>query len=184
MNLANKLTLSRAILGIIIAILIYFQNFYAYLAATILFVFSVWTDHYDGILARKIKKVTTFGKFIDPISDKILIIATLSALAEIGLIPVWVVFVVFIREIMMMGLRSLAAAEGKILGANNFGKSKGVVQYSAISAALALLTLNEYGISVPKVEQIVYGLVLVTTAVIVLTALIVFHKNRKFFGNS
>ena len=112
MNNANKLTLLRGVLGIIVAVLIYFQDFYLYLAAVALFAFSVWSDYYDGILARKKDQVTTFGKFIDPVSDKVLVIAPLVAFADIGLIPVWMVFLIFIREVLMMAMRSMAAAKG------------------------------------------------------------------------
>ena len=132
MNPANKLTLLRGLLGIVVAVFIYFQDLFGYTMALFLFIFAVWTDYYDGKLARKIGKETTFGKFMDPIADKILVISPLAALADIGLIPLWLVLIIFIREILMMGMRSLAAVHGVIFGANKYGKSKGLVQYAGI----------------------------------------------------
>jgi len=184
MNRANKLTMFRGVLGIIIAIFIYYQEAYAYFVAFVFFTFAVWTDYYDGILARKIGKETTFGKFMDPISDKILVIAPLVAFVDIGLIPAWMVFIIFMREIMMMAMRSLAAAKGKILGANKFGKSKGVVQYGLLIIILGLMTLNALGIIVPFLSQIIYWLILVTVVMTVVTGVMVFFKNKDLFGDA
>lgn len=179
MNIANKITASRALLGILIMILMYLNNFYAYFLAIILFVVAVLTDYYDGIIASKLNQITTFGKFMDPIADKILIIAPLAALADLKLIPVWMVFLIFIREIMMMALRSLAAAKGKILGANKFGKVKGAIQYGAILFSLMVLASEKYGFIIPFSKQLIFCAIFVALVITILTALIVFFKNRE-----
>ena len=183
MNPANKLTLLRALLGMIITVFVYFQDLFGYTMALGFFAFAVWSDYYDGILARKIGKETTFGKFMDPISDKILVLAPLVALVDIGLIPLWIVLIVFIREILMMGMRSLAAAQGIILGANWFGKTKGIVQYTVIIVSLILLSINEVYI-VPLMVEIIYGMALVLVTMTFFTAVMVFVRNKKVFEES
>jgi CDP-diacylglycerol---glycerol-3-phosphate 3-phosphatidyltransferase len=183
MNPANKLTLLRGLLGLIIPVFIYFQDFFGYTMALFLFVFAVWTDYYDGILARRLGKETTFGKFMDPIADKILIIGPLVALADMGFIPLWLIFIVFIREILMMGLRSLAAAQGIIFGANKYGKSKGVIQYGILTLILLVFYLNEI-YEITFMVGFIFELVLIMVMVTVITGIIVFVENIKLFGDS
>ncbi|MBL7051402.1 CDP-diacylglycerol--glycerol-3-phosphate 3-phosphatidyltransferase [Candidatus Woesearchaeota archaeon] len=183
MNPANKLTLLRGVLGIIITIFICFQDVFGYGMAVFLFAFAVWTDYYDGILARGINQETTFGKFMDPISDKVLVLAPLIALGDLGLIPLWMVLIVFIREILMMGMRSLAAAQGIILGANWFGKTKGMVQYGMIFISFVLLFVNEF-VLVPLMVEVIYGMALVMVVMTFVTAVLVFINNKDIFKDS
>lgn len=90
------------------------------------------TDGVDGYLARSRNEVTTFGKFLDPLADKILVAAALIALVELGKLPSWIVLVILSREFIISGLRMIASVEGVVIAASWYGKAKTVVQIVAI----------------------------------------------------
>jgi CDP-diacylglycerol--glycerol-3-phosphate 3-phosphatidyltransferase len=90
------------------------------------------TDGVDGYLARSRNEVTTFGKFLDPLADKLLVTAALLALVELAVLPAWVAFVIVSREFIVSGLRMVASAEGMVIAASWYGKVKTVVQIIAI----------------------------------------------------
>ena len=100
--------------------------------AVFLFVLLACTDSVDGYLARSRNEVTTFGKFVDPLADKILVAAALLALTELSVLPSWVALVILTREFIVSGLRMLAAAEGVVVAASWYGKAKTVTQIIAI----------------------------------------------------
>ena len=107
------------------------------LAAAVFIVASI-TDAFDGYIARRYKLVTTLGKFIDPLADKVLVIAAMLALIELGRLPAWIVMVIITREFIVTGLRLVAAAEGVVIAASKGGKLKTVCQI----IALIMLILN------------------------------------------
>ena len=107
------------------------------LAAWVFIVASI-TDAFDGYIARRYKLVTTLGKFIDPLADKVLVIAAMLALIELGRLPAWIVMVIITREFIVTGLRLVAAAEGVVIAASKGGKLKTVCQI----IALIMLILN------------------------------------------
>lgn len=107
------------------------------LAATV-FIIASLTDAFDGYIARKYKLVTTLGKFIDPLADKVLVIAAMLALIELDRLPAWIVMVIITREFIVTGLRLVAAAEGVVIAASKGGKLKTCCQI----AALIMLILN------------------------------------------
>ena len=120
------------------------------LAATVFIIASI-TDAFDGYIARKYKLVTTLGKFIDPLADKVLVIAAMLALIELGRVPAWIVMVIITREFIVTGLRLVAAAEGVVIAASKGGKLKTCCQI----AALIMLILNiPYGMAVMWVAMI------------------------------
>lgn len=90
------------------------------------------TDGVDGYLARSRNEVTTFGKFLDPLADKLLVTAALLALVELSVLPAWIAFVIIAREFIVSGLRMVASAEGQVIAASWYGKVKTVVQIIAI----------------------------------------------------
>ena len=90
------------------------------------------TDGVDGYLARSRNEVTTFGKFLDPLADKLLVTAALLALVELAVLPAWIAFVIIAREFIVSGLRMVASAEGQVIAASWYGKVKTVVQIVAI----------------------------------------------------
>ena len=102
------------------------------LVAAIIFAILACTDGVDGYLARSRNEVTTFGKFIDPLADKILVAAALLALVELGVLPSWVALIILAREFIVSGLRMIAAAKGEVVAASWYGKAKTVTQIIAI----------------------------------------------------
>jgi CDP-diacylglycerol--glycerol-3-phosphate 3-phosphatidyltransferase len=102
------------------------------LIATILFIVISCTDWIDGYLARSRGEVTNFGKFVDPLADKILVLAALLALVELGVLPSWPVMIILAREFIVSGVRMVAASEGVVIAASWYGKIKTVLQICAI----------------------------------------------------
>jgi CDP-diacylglycerol--glycerol-3-phosphate 3-phosphatidyltransferase len=131
-NLPNTLTTLRLLL--IPAILLTFDAQFAYhqLVAPALFIAASITDSMDGRIARRFGKVTTLGKFLDPLADKMLILAVLALLVQDALLPAWIVVVVVGRELLITGLRAVGAAQGLIIVATPFGKTKTVSQMLAV----------------------------------------------------
>jgi CDP-diacylglycerol--glycerol-3-phosphate 3-phosphatidyltransferase len=102
-----------------------------WIAAAVFTVLAV-TDSVDGYLARSRNEVTTFGKFLDPLADKLLVTAALLALVELQVLPSWIAFIILAREFIVSGLRMVASAEGLVIAASWFGKVKTVVTIVAI----------------------------------------------------
>ena len=133
MNLANKLTMLRIILVPIFLIFIVVQGIpYGSIIATLIFIIASLTDQLDGYIARSRNEITNFGKFMDPLADKLLVTAALISLVEFNLIPGWATVVIIAREFAVSGLRTLAASEGKVIAASWWGKIKTVTQIIAI----------------------------------------------------
>ena len=103
------------------------------------FIIAALTDSLDGYIARKHKLVTTLGKFIDPLADKVLVIAAMVALVELQRIPAWIVVVIITREFVVTGLRLVASAEGVVIAASRGGKVKTVFQIVATSLLILKL---------------------------------------------
>ena len=134
MNLANKLTLLRILLVPIFLIFIVVKEIpYGTFIATFIFIIASITDKLDGYLARKNNQVTTFGKFLDPIADKILVVTAMILLVEMGRLPAWIPIIVIFREFAVSGYRLIAVqSEGKVIAANIWGKLKTVTQMLGI----------------------------------------------------
>ena len=132
LNLPNALTTLRLLL--IPVILLTFDAGFTYhqIVAPALFVLASITDSLDGRIARRYAKVTTLGKFLDPLADKMLILAVLALLVQDALLPAWVVVLVVGRELLITGLRAVGALEGLIIVATPFGKTKTVSQMLAV----------------------------------------------------
>lgn len=151
MNLPNKLTLFRIILVPIMVIISFFNIPGSFLGISttmwileIIFIIASITDKLDGHLARKNNQITNFGKFLDPIADKILVVATMIMFVEFGKLPAWIPIIVIFREFVVSGYRLIAVqSEGKVVAANIWGKTKTVTQMIAI--ILMFLDNNAYG---------------------------------------
>jgi len=143
-NLPNKLTLFRLALVPIFIVALYFDLFWTYLAALVVFVAGVVTDYYDGKLARERNMITNFGKLFDPVADKILVCAAFVMFLRIDVLmfPAWAVILVLAREFIITGLRALAASEGHVLGAERWGKVKAGWQMACAITALSLLMIR------------------------------------------
>ena len=141
MNLANKLTVVRMIFVPIFLLCMSTDIIpYGTLIATIIFILASITDKLDGYIARSRNQVTNFGKFMDPLADKLLVTAALVTLTGIDIIPAWISVIIIAREFAVSGLRSIAAAEGHVIAASNWGKIKTVFQMIAI--ILLLIVAN------------------------------------------
>lgn len=133
MNLPNKLTLLR-IIAIPVFIVVLMRG-YGY-AATVIFIAAALTDMLDGKIARKYDLVTNFGKLMDPLADKLLVMSALVCLVELGSVPGWMVIVILAREFAVTGLRQVAASEGIVIAAGTTGKIKTITQMIAIPLLL------------------------------------------------
>src|ERR1035437_7098552 len=142
MNLANKLTIFRIFIIPVFLIFIAIRIPYGTQIATMLFIIAALTDKLDGYIARSRNQITNFGKFMDPLADKLLVTAALISLVEFQVIPTWIAMIIITREFAVTGLRSIAAAEGNVIAASNWGKFKTVVQIIAIICALVKLSYS------------------------------------------
>lgn len=136
MNLPNLLTLARIFLVPVFLFAILTRFTYGELLAAAIFIVAAITDGVDGYLARKNKEVTTLGKFLDPLADKLLVSAALIALVELGSLSSWVAIILIGREMAVTGLRAIAAAEGTVIAAGPWGKAKTVFQIIFIVTAI------------------------------------------------
>lgn len=132
MNLPNRLTVIRVLL--IPLFLICFEISFPghQLTALVIFAIASFTDFLDGYLARRDHLITDFGKFMDPLADKLLTASAFVCLTSIGYIPAWIVIVILAREFAITGLRTLAASDGIVMAAGIWGKWKTVTQMVSI----------------------------------------------------
>ena len=151
MNLANKLTIFRILLVPLMVIVPFFNiqgEFigipYTYIIIDIIFIIASITDKLDGHIARSRNQITTFGKFLDPLADKILVITAMIMLVEMSKLPSWIPVIVLTREFLVSGYRLVAVEKGgKVIAASVWGKLKTVTQMFAIT--FALVDLNAFG---------------------------------------
>ncbi|MBQ7864863.1 MAG: CDP-diacylglycerol--glycerol-3-phosphate 3-phosphatidyltransferase [Clostridia bacterium] len=128
MNLPNKLSITRMALIPVMVALMYPNNLICNLLAAAVFGAAAFTDYLDGHIARKEGIVTDFGKFIDPVADKLLNLSAMIMLIHLGLMPAWMVIVILARELCVDGLRMVAVGNGKVIAAGKLGKIKTVSQ--------------------------------------------------------
>jgi CDP-diacylglycerol--glycerol-3-phosphate 3-phosphatidyltransferase len=137
-----------------------------WLAAAVFTVLAA-TDAVDGYLARSRNEVTTFGKFIDPLADKLLVMAALVGLVQLGTLPGWVAIVILSRELIVSGLRMVAVAEGVVIAASAWGKVKTVFQIVAIVAFILMEAPIIPATLLPQVRFVAWTIM---AAALVLTA--------------
>lgn len=151
MNLPNKLTIFRIILVPIMVIIpflkingTFLEIPLEYILIDLIFIIASITDKLDGYLARKNNQITTFGKFLDPLADKILVLAAMIMLVEMSKLPAWIPIIVLAREFMVSGYRLIAVEKGgEVIAASKWGKLKTVTQMIAI--ILAFIDLHSFG---------------------------------------
>ncbi|MBQ8653376.1 MAG: CDP-diacylglycerol--glycerol-3-phosphate 3-phosphatidyltransferase [Clostridia bacterium] len=128
MNLPNKLSLTRMALIPLMVALMYPNNTFFNLLSAAVFGAAAFTDYLDGHIARKEGIVTDFGKFIDPVADKLLVLSAMVMLVNQGLMPAWIVVLILARELCVDGLRMVASGKGMVIAAGKLGKIKTVTQ--------------------------------------------------------
>lgn len=174
MNLPNKLTLFRVILipfFVFFLLAPYFEGYGNYIAVAIFIVASI-TDFLDGKIARKYNLVTNFGKFMDPLADKLLVCSALICLIQLELIPAWVVIIIIAREFIISGFRLIASDNGVVIAASYWGKFK---------TAFQMLTVIVLILNIPNKVFIILGTVLiyVSLALTVISLIDYIAKNKE-----
>lgn len=145
MNLPNALTLVRIFLVPVLVVFLIVVPEPFNVTAAVVFLAAAFTDWLDGRIARRTRQVTTLGKLLDPIADKLLISASLISLVQVGRAHAWMVVLIVGRDLAMTGLRAIAAAQGVVIQASDFGKATMTAQVIAV----ALLILSWPAWSVP-----------------------------------
>jgi len=146
-QLPNMLSASRLVATVLVFILVLLDQSWAFLVATLLFVLASITDFFDGYLARRLKVVSSLGVFLDLTADKVFVSAILIAMIQVGLVPAWIVFIIITREFLVTGLRSMAAARGKVIPAGIWGKQKTFITMVAIGTLLLAKGLGAHILS-------------------------------------
>ncbi len=165
MNLPNKLTLLRFALVPVFMVFMYIDNPYSYLIALIVFAAASFTDFLDGSIARKYNMVTDFGKFMDPLADKLLTTVALIYLCLNGMCHEVVICIVLAREFAVSGIRLIAAANpkgGKVIAAGMMGKMKTVLQMVASMLGLLAMALLSMG----TIPQTTYDMMAMVTNIL------------------
>ena len=179
MNLPNKLTIFRIILVPIMIIIPFlgiqgeiFNIPIACIIIDLIFIIASITDQLDGHIARSRNQITTFGKFLDPIADKVLVVTAMIILVEMGRLPAWIPSIVVFREFIVSGYRLIAVqSNGNVIAANIWGKIKTVTQMIAI--ILAFIDINKYGAIFTTKELTAFSFALNLTTTIIMTVSVI-----------
>lgn len=153
---SNKITISRIFLAFIFVYFLYADFMLSKMIALLIFICASITDFLDGYLARKRNEVTEFGKFIDPIADKILVFGAFLAFIDLGLVFSWMVIIILSRDFIINGLRFLAAKKGRVLASNQLAKHKTVSQILVIFLVLSGLIIKNICINYFSCWNITY----------------------------
>ena len=178
-NLPNVLSASRMVATVLVFILVLVNSPWAFLLATLFFFLASVTDFFDGYLARRYRVVSQLGIFLDLTADKVFVSAILVALVQIALVPAWIVFIIITREFLVMGLRSMAAAKGKVIPAGIWGKQKTFITLVAMGGILLskglgaaglslfplMLTFNSQTVTVPNILLLISNVLLILAAI-------------------
>ena len=132
LNLPNSITLSRIAIVPVILLLAAMETKWSCFFATLFFVVAALSDLVDGYLARKNNLITSLGKFLDPLADKVLVSSVLIMFVELAWVPAWIVIVIICRDLMVTGLRAVASDEGVVIAADKYGKWKTTLQMIAL----------------------------------------------------
>ena len=179
MNLPNKLTLLRILLIPVFIITMMFDFSNHYLISCLIFIIASITDALDGHIARKNNLVTDFGKFMDPLADKLLVISALICMIEVDLVSSWMVIIIVARELTVSILRAIAAADGKVIAASGGGKLKTISQMIAIPL---LLLGAQFGSSI--LLSIGNITILIATLLTLYSGWEYLYKNKNLFMES
>lgn len=173
MNLPNKLTIIRVCLNPFFVAALLFDhgnNYTMRIVANVLFIVASLTDLFDGKIARKYNLVTNFGKFMDPLADKLLVCSALICLIELGQLPAWVVIIIISREFIISGFRLVAADNGVVIAASYWGKFKTTFQM----AAVILMIFN-----IPALTLVTNIVVVIAVALTIISLVDYVAKNIK-----
>lgn len=190
MNIANRLTLLRIILTFVFMFFLFCHGLWAKVLSLAIFIFAALSDLFDGMIAQKRNMVTDFGKLMDPIADKILVLAAFAAFVQMQVIEAWMFVIIVSREIMITSLRLFALNKGKVLSATKAGKHKTASQMFVIFSILGFIVLKEVMLTFfiwnPSWEAIsrqgIYIFMLLTVALTLYSGLSYLWDNRKIIA--
>ena len=161
MNLPNKLTLLRVLMvPPFVLFLLGDFGMTGDIIALVLFLAASFTDYLDGHIARKYHLVTNFGKFMDPLADKLLVCSALICLVELERIPAWIVIIIIGRDFIISGFRLVAAGKGVVIAANIWGKVK-----TAVQMFMVIFLVFHFGGVFEVIEQILIWAALLLTVI-------------------
>ncbi len=186
MNLPNQLTLSRIVMTFILMGLLFVPGGAAKATALIFFLLCCLTDYLDGRIARARGLVSDFGKIMDPLADKILVVGVFLAFVELQLVAAWMVVLIMAREFLITGVRLFAMRRGMVLAAETAGKHKTVSQMTTIFLILLFLFLRDVGRELtfwgPEPEllfqQTIAAFMIITVVLTLASGLLYLWKNR------
>jgi CDP-diacylglycerol--glycerol-3-phosphate 3-phosphatidyltransferase len=178
-SLPNILSVSRLVATAAVFILVLVNQPWAFLVATLLFFLASVTDLLDGYLARRFSAVSSFGVFLDLTADKVFVSAILVALVQIRLVPAWIVVIIIAREFLVTGLRSMAAAKGRVIPAGIWGKQKTFITLLGIGGLLLarglgahllmlfppMLVFNSQTLNIPELMQLAADVLLILATI-------------------
>lgn len=190
MNLANKLTMLRIALTFVFMFFLFCNGLWAKVASLVIFLFAALSDFLDGLIAHRRNMVTDFGRLMDPIADKILVLAAFAAFVQLQLIAAWMFMIIVSREIVITSLRLFALNKGKVLSATRAGKHKTVSQMLVIFTILGFVLLKEIMLTYftwdPGWENFfregIYILMLITVGLTLYSGLSYLWDNRKIIA--
>jgi len=186
-NIANRLTLLRIVLTFVFMFFLFCHGLWAKVTSLAIFIFAALSDFFDGWIAQKKNMVSDFGKLMDPIADKILVLAAFAAFVQIQLIEAWMFVIIVSREILITSLRLFALNKGKVLAASKSGKHKTLSQMVVIFFILGFIVSKEVMLTFftwnPAWEKLfrqgIYILMLFTVALTLYSGLSYLWENRK-----
>lgn len=190
MNIPNRITLLRILLTFVFMFFLFCQGLWAKVISLLIFSCAAVSDLYDGWLAHKKNMVTDFGKLMDPIADKILVLAAFAAFVQMQLVEAWMFVIVIAREILITSLRLFALNKGKVLAATKVGKHKTLSQMAVIFTILGFIVLKEIMLRFftwnPYWERLfrsgIYILMLVTVCLTLYSGISYLWENRKIIA--
>ena len=186
MNLPNKLTILRILLSPVFMVFLLVDNVYSRYFATLVFLVAALTDVYDGYLARKTGVVTGFGKFMDPLADKILTSTAFISFVALGYVKAWMILIIVVREFFITGLRTVAAYKGVVIMPSFMSQLKTATQmvviviillYTNVATTLTQMGHNPSFFHNPWILKVFDGMVLIAVVLTVGTGLDYLVKN-------
>ena len=183
MNLPNMLTMSRFFLAIVFVVLLDRNSFWATIFAATVFTVAAVTDLLDGYFAKKHGLITDFGKIMDPIADKFLILAAFFVFVQMGLVQGWMVLLIFIREVVVTLSRVMCLRRGQVIAAEKAGKIKTVFQIVCVGVALLFLILEKSHFARDWSASVENGWVVLINLLMFVTVLLTVNSGVSYFLN-
>ncbi|MBU4377330.1 MAG: CDP-diacylglycerol--glycerol-3-phosphate 3-phosphatidyltransferase [Candidatus Omnitrophica bacterium] len=177
MNLPNKLTILRMVLAVVFLVFLFAHGAIYKILAFLTFLIAALSDFFDGYLAKKYNMISDFGRLMDPIADKVLVIAAFLAFVEMDIVPAWMVVIIIFREFVVTGMRLLALQKREVIEATMGGKHKTVSQMVSIFIILLFLIFREFGRPFP--EGIILVLMTITVILTIISGTSFFLRNRR-----